>query len=241
MGLENQISHSDNAVHRRADFVAHVGQELTLRPVGRLGRLFRQLQLKPPCLTFGHQARNQLRESGHIHQAVLPMVFALRQQAGGNFLQRRQGLLARLQLLAQTVGGSLHQFESRAKLKRQIIDRNQGSPCFPIRLVAIKDTNLIKGTQPAPQGQPDQQQAAKQASHCQHNSGTNQMPQAFGNRSHRECETQDAIVLAANRDIPIDLVKLAGDALHQPIRSLWPGARQILALHHTTRQIDKNR
>ena len=37
LGVEQQFGHADDAVHRRADFVAHVGQEFALGPVGPLG------------------------------------------------------------------------------------------------------------------------------------------------------------------------------------------------------------
>ena len=36
-GIERKIGHTDDAVHRRADLVAHVGKEVALRPAGRLG------------------------------------------------------------------------------------------------------------------------------------------------------------------------------------------------------------
>jgi len=39
LGVEGQFGHADDAVHRGADLVAHVGQELALGPGGRLGRL----------------------------------------------------------------------------------------------------------------------------------------------------------------------------------------------------------
>ncbi len=39
-GLEDQLRHADNPVHRSADFVAHIGNELALRPACRFGGLF---------------------------------------------------------------------------------------------------------------------------------------------------------------------------------------------------------
>ena len=45
LGVEHQLGHADHAVHRRADLVAHVGQELALGPIGRLGRLTRDVQV----------------------------------------------------------------------------------------------------------------------------------------------------------------------------------------------------
>ncbi len=40
-GLEQQVAHADHAVHRGADLVAHVGQELRLRAIGVVGFLRR--------------------------------------------------------------------------------------------------------------------------------------------------------------------------------------------------------
>ncbi len=37
VGVEQECGHADDAVHRRADLVAHVGEELALRRVRRLG------------------------------------------------------------------------------------------------------------------------------------------------------------------------------------------------------------
>ena len=37
--FEQQIGNADNRIHRRADFVAHVGHEQTLGSIGRLGRI----------------------------------------------------------------------------------------------------------------------------------------------------------------------------------------------------------
>ena len=39
LGVERQLRHADDAVHRRADLVAHVGQEFALGAAGGLGRL----------------------------------------------------------------------------------------------------------------------------------------------------------------------------------------------------------
>ncbi len=45
VGVERQLGHADDAVHRRADFVAHVGQELALGPVRLFGVFLRDDQL----------------------------------------------------------------------------------------------------------------------------------------------------------------------------------------------------
>jgi len=41
LGVERQLGHPDHAVQRRADLVAHVGEELALRPARRLGAVAR--------------------------------------------------------------------------------------------------------------------------------------------------------------------------------------------------------
>jgi hypothetical protein len=38
VGFEHELGHSDDAVHRRPDLVAHVRQEFALGPARRLGR-----------------------------------------------------------------------------------------------------------------------------------------------------------------------------------------------------------
>ena len=43
--VERQIRHADDPVHRRSDFVAHVGEELALRPAGFFRAVFRDHQL----------------------------------------------------------------------------------------------------------------------------------------------------------------------------------------------------
>ena len=42
--VEHQFGHADDGVHRRADLVAHVGQERALGPIGGLGGFFRHAQ-----------------------------------------------------------------------------------------------------------------------------------------------------------------------------------------------------
>ncbi len=44
VGLERQARHPDNAVHRRADLMAHVGQEFTLGAAARFGCLLGHAQ-----------------------------------------------------------------------------------------------------------------------------------------------------------------------------------------------------
>ena len=53
LGVERQLGHADDAVHRRADLVAHVGQELALGPAGGLGGLLGPHQLPLHLLPLG--------------------------------------------------------------------------------------------------------------------------------------------------------------------------------------------
>ena len=52
LGVEQQLGHADDAVHRRADLVAHVGQELALGPAGGLGGLLGLLELDLGLFAF---------------------------------------------------------------------------------------------------------------------------------------------------------------------------------------------
>ena len=44
LALEDQFGHADHGVQGRANFMAHVGQEGALGPIGGFGRLFRRPQ-----------------------------------------------------------------------------------------------------------------------------------------------------------------------------------------------------
>ena len=52
-GVQGQVGHAEDAVHGRADLVAHVGQEHALGPVGGLGRLLGPAQLLLGLLLAG--------------------------------------------------------------------------------------------------------------------------------------------------------------------------------------------
>src|SRR5262249_4859112 len=54
VGVQGQLRHTEDAIHRRADLVAHVRQELALRPAGCLRRHFRLLQLTRYALLLGN-------------------------------------------------------------------------------------------------------------------------------------------------------------------------------------------
>ena len=54
--VEQQLGHADHAVHRRADLVAHLGQELALGPARRLRRVARLPQLLLGALALGDVA-----------------------------------------------------------------------------------------------------------------------------------------------------------------------------------------
>ena len=56
VGLEREFGHAQHAIHRRPDLVAHVGQELALVPVGRLGAVLGVAQ-------FGGAERHRLLQA----------------------------------------------------------------------------------------------------------------------------------------------------------------------------------
>ena len=51
--VEHQFRHAHDAVHGRADFMAHVGQEFALGAVGRFGRFLGALQIRFGFLAVG--------------------------------------------------------------------------------------------------------------------------------------------------------------------------------------------
>ena len=45
LGIQHELGHADHAVHRRANLVAHVGEEFALGPIGGLGGFPRGIQV----------------------------------------------------------------------------------------------------------------------------------------------------------------------------------------------------
>ena len=77
--MQRQTGESDDAVHRGADLVAHVGQKLAFGPVGRFG--LRSAQFQRPVellqLQFGQL---ELRNVGHHHEkAAHPLAIGVGQ------------------------------------------------------------------------------------------------------------------------------------------------------------------
>ncbi len=68
VGVEHEIGHADDAVHRRADLVAHVRQELALGLVGGLGGVLGRAQFGFRLVALGDVLRNA--DAAH-HFAVL--------------------------------------------------------------------------------------------------------------------------------------------------------------------------
>ncbi len=66
--LQGELGHSNDGIHRSADFVTHIGQKLRLCQIRRLGRLLRLVQI-----LFGLLA----------HLDFFPQQFVRRNQAGG--------------------------------------------------------------------------------------------------------------------------------------------------------------
>ena len=56
--FQQQLNHADDAVHRRADFVAHVGQKAALRPIGGVGALAGVNQFLLVALLLGNLLGN---------------------------------------------------------------------------------------------------------------------------------------------------------------------------------------
>ena len=67
VGVQGQLGHADDAVHGRADLVAHVGQEFALGPVGFLRRLLGHAQRFLGPLLFGHVEHRRAR-----HDKIAP-------------------------------------------------------------------------------------------------------------------------------------------------------------------------
>ena len=90
LGVERELGHAEDAVHRGADLVAHVGQELALGPAGCLGELGRLRELHVSLLD---------RVDRRVQRAVHPgdLVVAhdadpMAQVAGGDALEPGHGL-----------------------------------------------------------------------------------------------------------------------------------------------------
>ena len=108
--IERQLSHADDAVHWRPDFVTHVGQEGTARLVGGLGRLLGRNQGGLGCFDFADvalqdQHANRLAFSlaggyGSAQQKPAPLAVARLEAAFGlkiGFLGLPVGIDPRLQ------------------------------------------------------------------------------------------------------------------------------------------------
>ena len=86
VAVEQQLRHADHAVHRRADLVAHVGQELRLRPVRGLGLVAGALEFGLAAFELQLLALERGDVSAHVHdvaarqprqQQLLPLPGAL--------------------------------------------------------------------------------------------------------------------------------------------------------------------
>ena len=70
LGVERQLGHPDDPVHRRPDLVAHVGEELALGAARRFGRLLGLAQLLPGLLARRDVAVRH-DEAAVTHRALL--------------------------------------------------------------------------------------------------------------------------------------------------------------------------
>ncbi len=90
-----QFGHPENAVHRRANFVTHVGQKVTLRPVAGFGAISRQAK-------FGGACRDLLFQFVAVRrQAPVPMLDLLEHDVES--LRQFADLVARFDRCAQRV------------------------------------------------------------------------------------------------------------------------------------------
>jgi hypothetical protein len=74
LGAEDEIGHAENAVHGRADLVAHVRQELALRPARRFGGFFGLAQVLglPAHLVAQDSDPRERTQEDHSHSAHRP-------------------------------------------------------------------------------------------------------------------------------------------------------------------------
>ena len=62
VGAQRQVGHADNRIHRRADFMAHVGQEIRFRLGGGFGSLLGLLQGEAGGLQVGRLLDGRLQQ-----------------------------------------------------------------------------------------------------------------------------------------------------------------------------------
>ena len=90
--IEQQAAHADDGVHRRADLVAHGGQERALGGVGRVGRVARLLRARI-------QPRVVQGDHGELCKPLQPLYLGLRERARIGHIagdsQRADGRVAR--------------------------------------------------------------------------------------------------------------------------------------------------
>ncbi len=69
-GAEQQLRHAQDAVHRRADLMAHVGHELALGEAGGFGQIAGALQLQRLVVVLGHVRHQAIQAQLTIGQAA---------------------------------------------------------------------------------------------------------------------------------------------------------------------------
>ena len=93
--LQRQVRHTDDGVHGRANFVAHIGQEVAFGPVGGICRLFGGLQGLLRVLLFGNvdeRANQATRAAIAVAKAARPVhhgvLASVTEDAHGFFVYR---------------------------------------------------------------------------------------------------------------------------------------------------------
>ncbi len=235
-----QVQHAQDGVHRRADFVAHVGQEIGLGLVGALGRIHRQAQLFFVQLLLGEIHRHaeiadhlvvvvaqgaqgqQHRQATPVMAHVGPLAGVAAPQAGerGDRFQRVRHLCAGL--LGQHV---------RALLQFLLLDELAGlaSPDHFCRAVAQQffGGRIEQRDEAAGVGGDDGIAGVRQDRALQHRE-LHQLAGAFGDlvfergvevddalmRAHSVGDVAEEMRMAAERAFALDDRRLAGQHMH---------------------------
>ena len=104
--VERQVGHADDAVHRRADLVAHVGEKLALHAAGALGGVARLAQLAAVLLDAAAEGGNGVSQAAELvvaggvgagHFGPIGRRHAGRHERLGELAQRCRRPRARLQ------------------------------------------------------------------------------------------------------------------------------------------------
>ena len=137
-GAQRQLGHADDAIHRRPNLMAHVGQELALRAAGGFGDVFGGLRcrLGPLQLSLGELARRDVAQEppGPDRAPVFESAAGCSLHHQALALAGEQGRLDRPDML------SVHQpIEHLPALLAALRSQDVREPELPDRLVAVAE------------------------------------------------------------------------------------------------------